>query len=99
LKFFRAPFDLEGFSARPGVLLAAEVFLTAVVVFFSTCLLGARAALLAGLAVFARALGALGRAVFFIGAFDLADFFEVFFFGDLAIISVSPLVRRARAEA
>ncbi|HEX7516672.1 MAG TPA: hypothetical protein VF345_05235 [Chthoniobacterales bacterium] len=100
LKFFRAPFALEGFSARTGVFLAAgRAFLTAVVAFFSACFLGARATFLAGLADFTLAVDALGRAAFFLCAFGLAGFFEAFFFGDLAIISVSPLVSRARAEA
>ena len=71
----------------------------AVVLFFSGCFLGARAAFLAGLVFFARAFVALERAAFFACAFALADFFEAVFFGDLAIISVSPLVHRARAEA
>ena len=71
----------------------------AIVAFFGVCFLGARAAFLAGLAVFARAFNALGREAFFFCAFGLAGFFEAFFFPELAIISVSPLVRRARAEA
>src|SRR5436190_3305185 len=93
LKLFPVPFDLEDFSAG--------AFLAAVVVFFSACFLDEWTAFLSGLALFARACAfdALGCVFFFTCAFVLAGFFATFFFGDLAIISVSPLGRRARAEA
>jgi hypothetical protein len=42
---------------------------------------------LGALAVFTRVVDALGRAAFVVG---FAGFFELFFFGELAIISVSP---------
>jgi hypothetical protein len=60
--------------------------------FLATGFMGTRIAFFAGLALFA------GEAFFF-WAFGLAGFFEAFFFAGLAIISVSPLGSRARAEA
>jgi hypothetical protein len=65
------PFALEDFSAR-GFLMAAGFF-------------GAGTDFLAGWAVFARAVDALGCAAFFFCAIGFAGFFEAFFFGELAI--------------
>ena len=80
LRFFRAPLVWEDFTAR------ADVFLAEGEAFFGAGFFGARAAFLAGFAVFARAADALGRGAVFFCAFALAGFFEAFFFGELAII-------------
>jgi hypothetical protein len=90
---FRAPLGFDIFWARTGV------FLTATEARLLACAFGARAAFLGGFAVLARAASALGREAFFVCAFGFAGFFETFFLGELAIISVSPLVSRAQAEA
>jgi hypothetical protein len=52
--------------------------------FFTACFFAA-GVFFAGLAVFARGFAALGREAFLVCAFDLADVFETFFFGELAI--------------
>ena len=84
---FPSPFDLEE-------IFFAEAFLAAV-------FLGAsfRGPFLSIFEVFARAFIAFGVALFFTAAFDLVDFFAALFLAELAIISVLPLGRRARAEA
>ncbi|HEY2615492.1 MAG TPA: hypothetical protein VGI42_07255 [Chthoniobacterales bacterium] len=92
-KLFRAPFDLGPFPER------TEAFLPAVATLPRGCFLAARAVFPADFVLLASVVFAFARPVFFAGAFDFVGFFEAFFFLELAIFSVAPLVVPARGEA
>jgi hypothetical protein len=67
--------------------------------FFGAGFFARLAFFLAGFDGLACAFTVFGRDDFFADRLDLAGAFELFFFGELAIFSESPLVCRARAEA
>ena len=94
-KFLRAPFALGVFPERAGDFFAAGAFFATAGDFLAAGFLDELATFFAGLDDLARAFVAFGREDFF----TLPGFFELFFFGELAIFSGAPLVSRARAEA
>ena len=81
LKVLRAPFALGDFPARAGD------FFTAAGAFLAAGFLAGLAVFFAGLDDLAFAFAGFGREDFF----ALAGFFELFFFGELAINSEAPL--------